>query len=662
MGGPPEKIPEVYKSRSPIYMADRIRSPLLILQGEIDKVVPPAQNKTIYEAVKKQGVKTKYIEFEGEGHGFRKSENIKRSLEEEEACCSIPGAVPIGLFVESAAPVASVSISMAFCVAFDEAASAAASEVEPDRSRGRYEILESQKDTLLTALRSVAPELASQFERGDLHITSPMGSKAENNGDTARKRAKRPFHRESKAHDDQFQHSVSDTSGTEHNPMVPDLEDGRPRYFGGSSTFGNISGLESRPTSPPSQNKKSLQEAGSSIQATQYTHPQEGKRPRSSSVTAKNNFSVLPSPMPQFPRNSMMWVRELRRKTLVAVGRDDIYASEGLPSNDDSILRKMLLPQCANHARSTLRALRELQQIRGISISYFFLHQSFLSASTFILTIWHGTNDKDMLLEDSDIIEFSLEVYNQQSRFASVLVQRAHRILRNIALRCLPLLTDDERRRRMQELLRQSGVLGGGIAPATLNAIGQSGVDIGSRSANRYHSESIATEGGYQGRSAHSPLSNSTQTASMQSYNGQNATYPSNFAVPISQHSPFKRPPSRSDSDRGRTSVPSVINGDYMSHSSMSGQYVPVWNRMSGGERSGGIQNTHEINQSSLHSSSPLRPQHTSSLDVIGNTPFNIEDFQSQIGDDLGTGMQSFQFNGDLSWTDYFDRFLGRSA
>lgn len=85
MGGPPEKIPEVYKSRSPIYMADRIRSPLLILQGEIDKVVPPAQNKTIYEAVKKQGVKTKYIEFEGEGHGFRKSENIKRSLEEEEA-------------------------------------------------------------------------------------------------------------------------------------------------------------------------------------------------------------------------------------------------------------------------------------------------------------------------------------------------------------------------------------------------------------------------------------------------------------------------------------------------------------------------------------------------------------------------------------------------
>lgn len=85
MGGPPEKIPEIYKSRSPIYMADRIRSPLLILQGEIDKVVPPAQNKTIYEAVKKQGVKTKYIEFEGEGHGFRKSENIKRSLEEEEA-------------------------------------------------------------------------------------------------------------------------------------------------------------------------------------------------------------------------------------------------------------------------------------------------------------------------------------------------------------------------------------------------------------------------------------------------------------------------------------------------------------------------------------------------------------------------------------------------
>ena len=44
---------------------------------------------------------------------------------------------------------------------------------------------------------------------------------------------------------------------------------------------------------------------------------------------------------------------------------------------------------------------------------------------------------------------------------------------------------------------------------------------------------------------------------------------------------------------------------------------------------------------------------------MIGNTPINFEDLQTQMSDDLGTGMQGFQFTGDLSWTDYFDRFLG---
>jgi dipeptidyl aminopeptidase/acylaminoacyl peptidase len=35
------------------------------------------------EKIKSRGGKVKYIEFEGEGHGWRKSENIKRATEEE---------------------------------------------------------------------------------------------------------------------------------------------------------------------------------------------------------------------------------------------------------------------------------------------------------------------------------------------------------------------------------------------------------------------------------------------------------------------------------------------------------------------------------------------------------------------------------------------------
>ncbi|KDN52760.1 hypothetical protein K437DRAFT_292866 [Tilletiaria anomala UBC 951] len=47
---------------------------------------------------------------------------------------------------------------------------------EPDRSRGKYEILESKVETLLSALRTVAPHLAQQFQDGDLSIAAPSGS------------------------------------------------------------------------------------------------------------------------------------------------------------------------------------------------------------------------------------------------------------------------------------------------------------------------------------------------------------------------------------------------------------------------------------------------------------------------------------------------------
>jgi dipeptidyl aminopeptidase/acylaminoacyl peptidase len=51
------------------------------LQGLDDKVVPPAQAEVIVEALKQRGIPYAYISFEGEGHGFRKAENIKRALE-----------------------------------------------------------------------------------------------------------------------------------------------------------------------------------------------------------------------------------------------------------------------------------------------------------------------------------------------------------------------------------------------------------------------------------------------------------------------------------------------------------------------------------------------------------------------------------------------------
>jgi dipeptidyl aminopeptidase/acylaminoacyl peptidase len=45
--------------------------------------VPPSQSRTMYKAVKAKGLPVAYLEFEGEQHGFRKAENIKRALDAE---------------------------------------------------------------------------------------------------------------------------------------------------------------------------------------------------------------------------------------------------------------------------------------------------------------------------------------------------------------------------------------------------------------------------------------------------------------------------------------------------------------------------------------------------------------------------------------------------
>jgi dipeptidyl aminopeptidase/acylaminoacyl peptidase len=81
--GPYPEAKAIYRERSPIHFADRLSCPIILFQGLEDKVVPPNQSEMMAEAVRKKGIKVKYVAFEGEQHGFRKAENIIRSLEEE---------------------------------------------------------------------------------------------------------------------------------------------------------------------------------------------------------------------------------------------------------------------------------------------------------------------------------------------------------------------------------------------------------------------------------------------------------------------------------------------------------------------------------------------------------------------------------------------------
>ena len=81
--GPYPEQKDLYDRRSPINFTDQLSCPVIFLQGDEDKIVPPNQAEMMVSALKEKGIPVAYLLFEGEQHGFRKAENIKRSLDAE---------------------------------------------------------------------------------------------------------------------------------------------------------------------------------------------------------------------------------------------------------------------------------------------------------------------------------------------------------------------------------------------------------------------------------------------------------------------------------------------------------------------------------------------------------------------------------------------------
>ncbi len=81
--GPWPEAADLYRTRSPVNFVDMLATPMLVLQGAEDVIVPPAQAEMIVEALQNKGLPHAYLLFEGEQHGFRKAETIIRSLEAE---------------------------------------------------------------------------------------------------------------------------------------------------------------------------------------------------------------------------------------------------------------------------------------------------------------------------------------------------------------------------------------------------------------------------------------------------------------------------------------------------------------------------------------------------------------------------------------------------
>jgi dienelactone hydrolase len=81
--GPLPETRQRYIDRSPVNHVATIDAPVILFQGLDDRVVPPNQATAMRDALTARGVRVVYQAFEGEGHGFRKSDTIRTVMEME---------------------------------------------------------------------------------------------------------------------------------------------------------------------------------------------------------------------------------------------------------------------------------------------------------------------------------------------------------------------------------------------------------------------------------------------------------------------------------------------------------------------------------------------------------------------------------------------------
>jgi dipeptidyl aminopeptidase/acylaminoacyl peptidase len=77
--GNPDTEAEFLREISPLFHADKITKPLIVLQGKNDPRVIKPESDEIVDAIKKKGGVVEYVVFDNEGHGFTKKENEQRA-------------------------------------------------------------------------------------------------------------------------------------------------------------------------------------------------------------------------------------------------------------------------------------------------------------------------------------------------------------------------------------------------------------------------------------------------------------------------------------------------------------------------------------------------------------------------------------------------------
>jgi dipeptidyl aminopeptidase/acylaminoacyl peptidase len=76
MGSPPWKDFYRYLRNSPLFYVDRIETPLMIIQGDLDYVAMQ-QGEQVFTALHRQNKRAMFVRYWGEGHVLESPANIR---------------------------------------------------------------------------------------------------------------------------------------------------------------------------------------------------------------------------------------------------------------------------------------------------------------------------------------------------------------------------------------------------------------------------------------------------------------------------------------------------------------------------------------------------------------------------------------------------------
>jgi len=75
LGDPPWQATERYRDASPISQVGKVQTPVMIVHGDLD-YIPIQQAEEFFTALYRQGKRSVFVRYHGEGHGISNRPNV----------------------------------------------------------------------------------------------------------------------------------------------------------------------------------------------------------------------------------------------------------------------------------------------------------------------------------------------------------------------------------------------------------------------------------------------------------------------------------------------------------------------------------------------------------------------------------------------------------